>query len=71
MGPHEMSYIPNAAGLEFIRKSYDHCAAFLNICGGGLTAGMAGVLKGKTCTAPQAMLGMLRQQFLTMWVAKR
>jgi transcriptional regulator GlxA family with amidase domain len=72
MGAHEMSYIPNTAELEFIRKSYNHCAAFLTICGGVIPASMAGVLKGKTCTAPQVMLGMMRKQSPdTNWVEKR
>jgi transcriptional regulator GlxA family with amidase domain len=72
MGAHEPSYIPNKAELDFIRKSYDHCTAFLSICGGGIPASMAGVLEGKTCTAPRIMLAMLREQFPdTKWVEKR
>jgi transcriptional regulator GlxA family with amidase domain len=67
-----MGYNPTEAELEFVRKSYDHCVAFLNICGGIIPAQMAGVLKGRTCTAPRGMLASLRKQSPeTKWVEKR
>jgi transcriptional regulator GlxA family with amidase domain len=54
MGAHKPGYKLTEVELEFVRKSYDHCVALLNICGGIIAAEMAGMLKGKTCTAPEA-----------------
>jgi transcriptional regulator GlxA family with amidase domain len=72
MGAQTMGYQPTEGELEFIRKSYDHSVAFLNICGGIIQAQLAGVLKGKTCTAPRILLPLIRQQAPdTNWVEKR
>lgn len=72
MGAHTAGYKPTEGELEFVRKSYDHAAAFLNICGGFETSNLAGVLKGKTCTAPRGMLGMLGEHHPeTTWLDKR
>jgi transcriptional regulator GlxA family with amidase domain len=62
----------NEAELAYIRKSYDECAAFLTICGGMAGPLRAGVLNGKTATAPRMMLPMLHQQAPgTTWLEKR
>lgn len=72
MGAASIGYIPTEAELQFIRKSYDQSVAFLNICGGVILAQAAGVLKGKTCTAPRTLLPMFKGQFPdTEWVDKR
>jgi len=46
--------------IEFIRKSHDGCAVMLFICGGFLAALGAGLLEGKTATAPRPMVEYLR-----------
>jgi transcriptional regulator GlxA family with amidase domain len=72
MGAPAMGYIPTDTELQFIRKSYSQCVAFLNICGGVIPAQMAGVLEGKICTAPRMILPVFKQQFPeTQWVEKR
>jgi transcriptional regulator GlxA family with amidase domain len=72
MGAHILSYTPTDAEIGFIRKAYDECAAFLTICGGFEAPLRAGVLQGKTATAPRTMLGMLRDTAPDVqWVEKR
>jgi len=63
MGAHVVldGYMPSEAELDFIRKSYDDCSAFITICGGFLAPFQAGLFKGKTVTAPRFMLDQLRQ----------
>jgi transcriptional regulator GlxA family with amidase domain len=72
MGAHEQGYRLSDAEKAFIRKSYDNCAAFITICGGMQAALEAGLLEGKTATAPRPMVEMLRQAFPGVkWVEKR
>jgi transcriptional regulator GlxA family with amidase domain len=67
-----MSYNPNEAELAYIRKTHEECAAFLTICGGFLAPQLAGILAGKTATAPRFMLPELKKQDpRTQWVDKR
>lgn len=72
MGAHFLGYEPNEKELAFIRKSYDDCSAFLTICGGLEGPLKAGVLAGKTATAPAPMLSMMRELApSTAWVERR
>lgn len=73
MGAHiDPNYKPTEAELAFIRKSYEDCSAFMCICAGMLPALMAGLLEGKTATAPFMMLDDLRKQAPGVkWVSKR
>lgn len=72
MGAYNIDYTPNEAELAFIRKSYEDSAAFLTICAGMLPAQLAGVLVGKTCTAPRFMIPQLQKEDpRTTWVEKR
>ncbi|KAH7040081.1 class I glutamine amidotransferase-like protein [Microdochium trichocladiopsis] len=73
MGAHEVGiYQLTEAELAFIRKTYEHCAAFLCICAGMMPALQAGLLQGKTVTAPREMLPELRKQAPDVdWVSKR
>ncbi|KAK8050138.1 hypothetical protein PG994_011868 [Apiospora phragmitis] len=65
-------YQPTEAELAFVRKCHEDCSAFLTICAGMMVPLQAGILKGLTCTAPQAMLPMLREKAPeTNWVEKR
>ena len=72
MGANRVGYVPNEAELAFIRKVYDQCSAFLTICGGFEPAMRAGLLQGKTATAPRFILEQLRQASPdTKWVERR
>jgi transcriptional regulator GlxA family with amidase domain len=72
MGAHTFGYNPSDAELAFIRKAYDDSTAFLAICGGFDAPLRAGLLQGKTATAPRTMLDMLRDNATgVQWVEKR
>jgi transcriptional regulator GlxA family with amidase domain len=72
MGAYFPGYTPTEAELAFIRKAHDESIAFLTICGGFIPAQLAGVLAGKTCTAPRFMVGELQKQDpRTTWIEKR
>jgi transcriptional regulator GlxA family with amidase domain len=72
IGAYFPTYTPNEAELAYIRKAHDECTAFLTICGGMMGAALAGVLVGKTATAPRFMVSELqKQQPGTNWVEKR
>ncbi|GAM90002.1 hypothetical protein ANO11243_080420 [Dothideomycetidae sp. 11243] len=72
MGAHMPDYQANDAELAFIRKSYDQCSAFLAICMGMENLLRAGLLEGKTATAPRFLLEHLRKDASgTKWVEKR
>ena len=65
-------YSPSEAELNFIRKSYDDCSAFITVCGGMLAPFQAGLFKGKTVTAPRFLLDQARQMGPdTTWVEER
>lgn len=60
------------AELAFIRKSYQECSAFLTVCGGVEAPLWAGILEGKTATAPRFLLTELRGRAKgTQWVERR
>ncbi|PHH91657.1 hypothetical protein CDD83_10810 [Cordyceps sp. RAO-2017] len=60
------------AELAFIRKSYEACSAFISVCGGVAAPLQAGILEGRTATAPRFMLDQMRRQAPgTDWVERR
>lgn len=60
------------AELAFVRKSYHECSAFITVCGGIEAPLRAGILEGKTATAPRFMLEELRLKAAgTQWVERR
>ena len=72
MGAHNMAYMPNEAELDFIRKSYEGCTEFITICWGSRAPMMAGLLHGKTATAPRPLLEMLKKTAPDVnWVDQR
>ncbi|KAM0350527.1 hypothetical protein ACHAPU_003008 [Fusarium lateritium] len=72
IGAHAAGYSPDETELAFVRKAYDDCSAFLSICGGLMVPLQAGILKGKTATAPTILIEKLRQEAPeTNWVRKR
>lgn len=72
IGAYYMGYTPTEAELDFIRKAYDESTSFLTICGGFIPAQLAGVLAGKTATAPRFMVPELQKQDpRTTWVERR
>lgn len=72
MAAHRPGYTPNEAELCFVRKAYEDSSAFLTICGGFDAPLRAGLLNGKTATAPRFMLETLRTEAPgTKWVEKR
>lgn len=72
IGAHNVGYTPNAAEIAFVQKAWEGCSAFITICGGVEVALQAGILEGKTATAPRFMLDLLRQQApTTTWLSKR
>lgn len=72
MGANVMQYTPKPSELEFVRKTYEDCAAFLFICGGFLVGLQAGLFEGKTATAPRPLVENLKKEAPGVnWVAKR
>ncbi|KAF4995474.1 hypothetical protein FGRMN_5095 [Fusarium graminum] len=72
IGAHAAGYAPDGTELDFVRKAYNDCSAFLSICGGMLVPLQAGILKGKTATGPCIFLEKFRQNAPeTNWVRKR
>ncbi|KAF2761694.1 class I glutamine amidotransferase-like protein [Pseudovirgaria hyperparasitica] len=72
MGACEFAYTPTEAELNFIRKAYSDCSAFIAVCGGMMTPMQAGLLKGKTATCPLPILSQLEATAPeTTWVRKR
>jgi transcriptional regulator GlxA family with amidase domain len=72
IGAYLPGYTPTESELSFIRTSYSNCVAFLTICGGFLAPQLAGILAGKTATAPRFMVDELRKRDpRTNWVEKR
>ncbi|OQN96624.1 hypothetical protein B0A48_17054 [Cryoendolithus antarcticus] len=72
MGAHEMHYKLSEGEIKFIQKCNVESHALLFICGGCLAALQAGILKGKTATAPRPMVEMMRQMNPEVdWVTKR
>jgi transcriptional regulator GlxA family with amidase domain len=72
IGAYLPDYSPTEAELAFIRKAHDNCLAFLTICGGFMPAQLAGILVGKTATAPRFWVPKLQKEDpRTTWVDKR
>ncbi|KAM0720654.1 hypothetical protein Q7P37_004791 [Cladosporium fusiforme] len=72
MGAHHMGYTLTEGEVNFIRKTHEHCAAFLFVCGSFMAGLQAGLLQGKTATGPRPMIEHLRQSNPEVnWVTKR
>ncbi|CEJ93824.1 hypothetical protein VHEMI09391 [[Torrubiella] hemipterigena] len=72
IGANNPLYQPNEAELAYARKSYESCLGFITICGGFQVALSAGILNGKTATAPRMLLEDLKQKAPQVkWVEKR
>lgn len=72
MSAHNFDYTPNATELAFVRKAHEQCSAMLLICGGFMAANAAGLLRGKTATAPRLLLESLRKDSPeTNWIDRR
>ena len=72
VGANTVDHEPTEGELDFIRQSYEHCAAFLTICGGFLAPMKAGIFQGKTVTAPRFILESLRKENPgAKWVERR
>ncbi|KAI4239330.1 MAG: hypothetical protein L6R40_005545 [Gallowayella cf. fulva] len=66
------SYRPSPAVQHFVQNQYDHVRALLTICTGYIPALYSGIFEGKTATAPQGLLPMLREEKPEVkWVEKR
>jgi transcriptional regulator GlxA family with amidase domain len=62
----------NEAELAYLRKAYEKCSAFIAVCGGMLQALEAGILVGKTATAPKFLIDRLKKDDpRTNWMEKR
>ncbi|KAG8164127.1 hypothetical protein KVR01_006045 [Diaporthe batatas] len=71
-GANDFNYEMTEAELNFICKSWNDCSVYLAICNGQESLLKAGILAGKTATAPSDLLPILRQQHPeTTWVEKR
>lgn len=73
MGAHtEMDYAMTPGEIDFLKKCNENGAASMFICAGMLAALQAGLLNGKTATAPRFMLEQLRKDHpQVQWVEKR
>ncbi|TQS32861.1 hypothetical protein Golomagni_06810 [Golovinomyces magnicellulatus] len=72
IGAHNLGYEPNAAELDFVRKTFNSCSAFITTCAGVDVAVKAGVLSGKTATGPRFLLGQMKETAADInWVEKR
>lgn len=72
MGAAEGMYNASTAEKEFLRKVAADGAVFLAICGGFSMLLQAGLLQGRTATAPRVMLDYLKEHAPGVnWVDKR
>lgn len=72
MGAHDFKYRPTEAEIAYIRKAYESSSAFIAICGGIQAPMLAGLLKGKSATAPRPFLPMAKEMSPdTEWHEKR
>lgn len=72
MGAHDSGYTLSDGETAYIRKVFSECAAFITICGGSLSALQAGIMAGKTATAPRPFVDFLRKSNPEVnWVVKR
>jgi transcriptional regulator GlxA family with amidase domain len=67
-----IGYECTQAELAFVRKAYDECSAFITICGGMMVPLQAGILEGKTATAPRFFIPSLHKMAVgTNWIDRR
>ncbi|KAL4998569.1 DJ-1/PfpI family protein [Aspergillus recurvatus] len=72
LGANHIAYTPNEAELAYIRKVHDSCNALLTVCGGCVPVMHAGLLQGKTATAPRQLLPIFKETAPGVnWVEKR
>ncbi|PYH94501.1 hypothetical protein BO71DRAFT_419320 [Aspergillus ellipticus CBS 707.79] len=72
MGASQAGYQSSTTEKEFLRKCYSDCSAFLSVCVGFESILTAGILEGKTATAPRKFLPILQKMAPgTNWVDKR
>jgi transcriptional regulator GlxA family with amidase domain len=72
MGAYDIGYAMTEGEVSFIKKCNEVSVASMFICGGMLAALQAGLLDGKTATAPRFMVGQLRKDHPDVqWVEKR
>ena len=72
MGAHVTKHELTEGEKKFIQKCNEEAAALLFICGGFQPALDAGILAGKTVTAPRPMVPMLKAKHPECnWVTKR
>ncbi|QIW96688.1 hypothetical protein AMS68_002206 [Peltaster fructicola] len=69
---HAAAGTPTQAEIEFVRKAYKECTAYISICGGMMVPLHAGLLDGKTCTAPRLLLDAMKKDYPSVdWVERR
>ncbi|KAH9230781.1 hypothetical protein K456DRAFT_1871465 [Colletotrichum gloeosporioides 23] len=72
MGAHDFKYKTSPTEIEFIRKTFENCSAFLTICGGMVPLLEAGILAGKTSTCPRSIFELMKKTVpVVNWVDKR
>lgn len=72
LGATKITYRASETEKAFLRKIHDTCAAFLCVCGGFEPVLSAGLLQGKTATAPRFLIPSLRESApSTNWVERR
>jgi transcriptional regulator GlxA family with amidase domain len=65
-------YQATEAEIAFLRKTHDDCTALLLVCAGFQPALVAGLLEGKTATAPRPFLATMKQSAPGVnWIQKR
>ncbi|KAL2811569.1 class I glutamine amidotransferase-like protein [Aspergillus granulosus] len=72
LGAGHISHEPSEAESAYIRKVHESCTALLTVCGGFVPVLCAGLLEGKTATAPRLFLPMFKEKAPGVnWVDKR
>ncbi|KAF2992988.1 hypothetical protein E8E13_000614 [Curvularia kusanoi] len=72
LGAYRTGFVPSASELAFVAASYETCTAFITICAGMIPAQLAGVLAGKTATAPRPIVPELKNHDpRTTWVENK
>ncbi|KAI4127206.1 MAG: hypothetical protein LQ338_003325 [Usnochroma carphineum] len=65
-------YRPSPAVQQFLQTQYSHVRALLLVCLGYIPALFSGILDGKSATAPQALIPLLKNEAPGVtWVEKR
>ncbi|RAK98746.1 class I glutamine amidotransferase-like protein [Aspergillus ibericus CBS 121593] len=72
IGAGQIGYQATATEIDYLRKCYAECSAFLSICGASDSLLATGILQGKVATGPRFSLSLFRQMAPgTTWVEKR